>query len=157
MSTLIILYLQPFVKVILKLFQVLIDFLAKSDAIKLIEYRLVKGLADVIRLRASNSRFGVPNLMVLQEDLVGMFIRPPTELCTSISEYICSSNRYLCGVELTECHSRVGVNDCLLIDSAYPFKVTHVECVLGYYIARVLGLDFVDIVFLLAIRDFKSS
>lgn len=49
-----------------------------------------------------------------------LFIEPRNYL---VIEHICSRERRLLGIELRHCDLAVGINECLLIDSANSFDI----------------------------------
>lgn len=146
MGAAIIVILDPFVKVLLQLFQIPVDLLPECHPVELVENCLVERLTDPIRLGTSCPGFGMFYLMILKKNLIGMFIRSSTELSSSISQdpqdvdsliieegqnpviqSVSGCDRDLGRVEFGKGNRGIGAHRCLLIDSSYAFEIANIE------------------------------
>ena len=73
-----VVFLYPHIEVDLQFLQSVAGFLAKGDTVELIEYRLVKPLADLIGLRTPGFRSRVVDVLHGQVELVLMVPWTPT-------------------------------------------------------------------------------
>ena len=71
----------------LELFDPQINLFPEGDAVKLIQNRFVKSLADAIALRILHLRLGVLNVIDRQEQLVVMSVRGREEGRTSFHHF----------------------------------------------------------------------
>lgn len=58
-----------------------------------------------------------------------------------VIEQISGGQGVLLVIQLSECHSRIRVNERLLVDAPHTLQCAHVERVLGAQVARMLTLD----------------
>ena len=86
MGAFIIVEVYPLIKINLQLGSGTVDFLSECDLIKLLQYGLVKALADAIGLRMLHSGFGVINVIDGEEQLEVVLVSPATIFRASVSE-----------------------------------------------------------------------
>ncbi len=70
MGALIVVMIQPFVKISLQLLNCRVYLLAECDLIKLLQDRLMKTLANTVCLRLFDPGFGMINLINRKEKLI---------------------------------------------------------------------------------------
>ena len=87
MGSFIIVVMQPVVQIHLQRFQVVVQFLAKGDLIKLLQNRLMETFTNAIRLRCLDLCLCVINVVDCQVQLIIMALYTPTELRSSVGQY----------------------------------------------------------------------
>ena len=121
-------------------------------------------LADPVGLRALHLGLRVIDLVELQEQLIGVFIRRPAVLGAPVCQHpqnryvvvleegqhpiieqVGRGNGHLGRVHLGKAHGGVGVHCGLLINPAHALEVAHIERVLAEKIAGMGSLDLVGI------------
>lgn len=149
MSSLVIVFAKPNVKVNLKLLKRLTNFLSKCHLIKLIENRAMKSLADPICLGMPDFRSGVLDVAHLEIELEIMGIRLSTVFSAAVGknskqgrlklieegddlfvEQIGGCDGRFSRVELADGDLRIGIDQGLLVNSANALEAAEVEGVL---------------------------
>ena len=87
MCAIVVVIVQPFIKIPLQFFNGAIDFAAECNLIKLLQNRFMETLANAIGLWMPHFCFGVLNVVQCQIELVIVRFRFPAIFSAAISKY----------------------------------------------------------------------